>query len=253
MAKRFTDTEKWNGNWFCSLDPKEKLIWIYICDRCDHAGIFEINEKLMSFHLGFKVDSKAINTLLKGKAYPISETKLFLPAFVQFQYGELTENCKPHRPTINILSALNLLPVLEEYKKERVLKGYPKGINTLQEKEKEEEKEKDQEQEDKTPANDNEPFSQELAFVEDPDFKALMATWLGYKKARRESYKDAKSIEACFKKLMKLSYGNKETANQIIQESMANNWAGLFELKPGYSKANKPSALPSPAGKYKVD
>lgn len=252
-----TDTEKWNGSWFGNLDTKEKLIWLYICDRCDMAGVFEINEKLMSFHLGFKVDKKGINTLLIGKAYPISETKIFIPAFIEFQYGQLTEECRPHKPVIKVLNDLNLFPVLENYKngkgKLTLPIPYQKGINTLQDKDKE--KDKDKDKDNNTYANDNiGPFEKELAFIENPTFKEIMRSWLKYKKdEHKETYKSQTTLEACYKNLLELSKGDSAAAQQIINQSIANKWKGLFEIKTGGFKAKQSAnALPSPADKYDV-
>jgi len=42
MAKRFTDTEKWNEDWFLEIINPHKLFWIYICDNCNHAGILSL-------------------------------------------------------------------------------------------------------------------------------------------------------------------------------------------------------------------
>lgn len=63
------------------------------------------------------------------------------------------------------------------------------------------------------------------------NFEPIMKDWLNYKKARKSPYKNDKSILACFKNLYKLSGGNAETARQIVEQSMANNWQGLFPLK----------------------
>jgi len=41
MPKRLTATEKWNDPWFCGLNIEDKLFWIYLCDNCDHAGIYK--------------------------------------------------------------------------------------------------------------------------------------------------------------------------------------------------------------------
>lgn len=79
----------------------------------------------------------------------------------------------------------------------------------------------------------------DLSFVEVTlldDFKA----WLEYKLERKECYKSQKSIKACYNHLLNLSGCSDikaitpqtiENAKKIIQQSMANNWAGLFELK----------------------
>jgi hypothetical protein len=134
MAKRFTDTDKWSKNWFSGLDVKGKLLWLYLCDRCDCAGIIDINEKLISFQMGFKVSLKGIYTLLEGKVYPLGGSRVFLPTFIEFQYGKLSEGCRPHAPVLKILKEFGLLEVLEKMKMERVSKGYPKGMDTLKDK-----------------------------------------------------------------------------------------------------------------------
>ena len=62
-------------------------------------------------------------------------------------------------------------------------------------------------------------------------WKPVLGEWLDYKKSRRESYKSDKSFLELFNKIRKLSNENIEIATEIVKQSMANNWAGLFELK----------------------
>lgn len=75
------------------------------------------------------------------------------------------------------------------------------------------------------------PFNPDLGFITDQYMVGVMQSWLDYKRKRKESYKSQSSVEACYKKLMNLAAGNRETAAEIIEQSMANNWAGIFELK----------------------
>ena len=63
------------------------------------------------------------------------------------------------------------------------------------------------------------------------DFKDCFELWLKYKSERKESYKSELSIKTCYNNLVKLSGENSGTALKIIEQSMANNWAGLFPLK----------------------
>ena len=63
------------------------------------------------------------------------------------------------------------------------------------------------------------------------EFLETFIAWLEYKKDRRENYKPEKSLKACYSKLVKLSKDNPAIASQIINEAIANNWAGFFELK----------------------
>ena len=55
--------------------------------------------------------------------------------------------------------------------------------------------------------------------------------WFQYKKDKKQSYKNIDSQKAFIKKLLKLSNNNPFTAGEIIEQSMASNWDGIFELK----------------------
>ena len=65
----------------------------------------------------------------------------------------------------------------------------------------------------------------------EPPWHELMHTWLEYKRLRKESYRSEIGIRKCLTMLRNLSGNNPETAAVIIDQSIANNWAGLFELK----------------------
>ncbi len=47
MAKRFTDTEIWQKDWFLDLPIKQKLLVKFIFDNCDCAGIYEISYRVL--------------------------------------------------------------------------------------------------------------------------------------------------------------------------------------------------------------
>lgn len=84
-----------------------------------------------------------------------------------------------------------------------------------------------------------EPFSidQWVKTIESP-WRELMLLWLEYKRVRKESYRSEIGAKSCLFRLKKLSGESPAVAQQIIETSMANNWAGLFELKR--SSANRP-------------
>lgn len=63
------------------------------------------------------------------------------------------------------------------------------------------------------------------------EFLETFSLWLEYKKDKGQNYKSEKSLKACYNKLVKLSKNDPAIATQIVDESIANNWAGLFELK----------------------
>jgi hypothetical protein len=70
-------------------------------------------------------------------------------------------------------------------------------------------------------------FLQEL----DGEYQEIVREWLSYKRERKESYKSVRSMQAFVAKLTKLSQGNPKIAREIINQSIANNWAGIFQLK----------------------
>ena len=62
-------------------------------------------------------------------------------------------------------------------------------------------------------------------------FKDSFLDWLRYKRKKGQSYKDEESTTLAFEKLKSLAGDNPVTAAKIVNQSRANNWAGLFELK----------------------
>jgi len=52
IMKRFSETDKWKDEWFSSLNPIEKLVFLFLIDSCDNAGFFELNQRLNSFLIG---------------------------------------------------------------------------------------------------------------------------------------------------------------------------------------------------------
>ena len=105
MAKRFTDTEKWHRNkWFRRLPRDGKLFWQYLCDCCDHAGIWEVDWEDVEYCLGPPVDIKELTGMLGKRRIELARgEKWFLPTFVDFQYGQLDEKNRVHISVIRIL------------------------------------------------------------------------------------------------------------------------------------------------------
>ena len=128
MAKRFIDTKMWDKAWFRRLTPKYKAVWLYLLTRCDHAGIWDADWEAAEFLIGEPVNYNDLPGAIKEKMQVMHDgDQYFIPSFVEFQYGELKENSKPH---------LSVIKRLEE-----------KGLHTLKAKykDKEEDKKKDKE------------------------------------------------------------------------------------------------------------
>lgn len=88
----------------------------------------------------------------------------------------------------------------------------------------------------------------EREFIEnvEKDFREIVVEWLAYKRDRKESYKSSRSMQAFLAKLKSLSQNNAFAARQIIEQSMANNWAGIFPLKIQNNENTKPTNHTNP-------
>jgi hypothetical protein len=125
MAKRFTDTQIWEKEWFMALTPKLKCLWRYLTERCDQAGVWDPNWSLASIYIGDKVSEKDL--LSFGDHIEILENrKVFIPDFINFQYGRLSESSPAHNPVFRAIEKNRL--------SNRV---FNRVSNTLKEKEKE--------------------------------------------------------------------------------------------------------------------
>lgn len=128
--KRFTETDKWKDPWFRRLDGRLKLLWMWLCDQCDHAGIIDPDMDLAAFQIGVVVTEMDL-AAFDGRLSKLQNGKWMLTKFIAFQYGELSVDCRAHGP------------VFKSLENNRVSKGYAKGIHTLQDKDKDKDKDKD--------------------------------------------------------------------------------------------------------------
>jgi hypothetical protein len=135
--KRFTETQKWEDPWFRKLPPEMKLLWQWILDRCDSAGVIDPDLELASFQIGYQYPMDTLSEF-SGRVLALDGGKFFIPKFIEFQYGKLSEDCRAHGPAFQSL-------------KKHGLEGYSKGIHTLQVKVKVTEEEKDTETEAEQP------------------------------------------------------------------------------------------------------
>lgn len=141
--KRFTDTLKWSDPWFRRLSHQAKLLWFYLVDHCDNIGLVEIDLQLMSSDCGTKITDEHISEL-KDRVQLLDDGKIFLPKFIPFQYGTLSENCVPHKKVIEAAKFHSLTQTFKgyAYPSHRVGATLPSRV-VGSAKDKEEEKDKD--------------------------------------------------------------------------------------------------------------
>lgn len=211
MSKRFTDTEKWDRPWFRKLPNEYKLLWIFILDRCDIAGVWYIDFEMVQFQIGVKIEREKSEELF-SKQIEVKSDRWLIKDFISFQYGILSESNKIYQ---GVSAKLNTF-------KEGASIPLQRGINGVKDKDKVKDKEKDV---------SISLEKHEKPFFEIPDDlkenQAEIKDWLEYKKQRGQSYKP-KGLEALWRSLRAIP---KDKRRESIDQSMANNWSGLFEKR----------------------
>lgn len=67
-------------------------------------------------------------------------------------------------------------------------------------------------------------------YFEDEDMNNAILEWLAYKREKKQTYKP-RGLETLKTKLLNLSNGDGKVAMMIVEQSMSNNYSGLFPLK----------------------
>lgn len=70
----------------------------------------------------------------------------------------------------------------------------------------------------------------DLTFIR-ADFVPVVTEWLTHKKKVKKAYKTEGGIKKMYNNLYSWSCGNPDIAQKIVDQSIANNWDGLFPLK----------------------
>lgn len=148
QVKRFTATEKWRDRWFRRLSAPAKLLFIWLTDNCDNAGVIDFDVESASFDIGEPIEQNHIAEI-QSRLKALPNGKTFIPKFIEFQYGTLSPDCAPHRKVLELLRSHGI-----NYREGDFLSNtLPDTQNTLagrvsttlkeEEEEKEEEKDKD--------------------------------------------------------------------------------------------------------------
>ncbi len=88
---------------------------------------------------------------------------------------------------------------------------------------------------------------QETVLFGDEGMDAAIRKWLAYKKERKQTYKP-KGLTALKNRLMQLSGGNPDSAAEIVDFSIANNYVGLFAPKQQQDNDRKQLSIISKVG-----
>lgn len=108
MAKRLTATDKWDKAWFRKLSTKHKCLWQYLVDKCDQAGVWEVDFDSASHFINDKITDEDLS-VFGPRIEKFRDNKFWIVDFVDFQCGELSEKCPAHKPVFKLLKKYNLL------------------------------------------------------------------------------------------------------------------------------------------------
>jgi hypothetical protein len=135
MAKRFTDTEIWNKEWYLALSLKHKMLVKFLFDNCDCAGIYEPNFILLSFYIGEKITAEDFNELKQVKK--LNNGNYLIEDFLNFQYG--VKSYDALNPKFSVHKG-----ILKSLEKNQLLsKSYKTLVQGLQDMDKDMDKDKD--------------------------------------------------------------------------------------------------------------
>lgn len=214
MAKRFTDTELWDKEWFMKLSPKLKCLVKMVRDKCDLSGVWSPNWIIANTYIGESVTEDELLSIDGGKQFiKISTGKIFCVDFIEFQYGKLGENSAFHKRILQLLDTHSI--------------PYQQGIYTPKDKVKDKEGVKE---EDKVKVKSEKkieiiyPFNSET-------FMNLWEVWRRFKKEQFNFTYKPIGEQGALKELSELSKGNEETAIKIIRQSIQKGWKGFFNLQ----------------------
>lgn len=134
MAKRFTDSNKFGDIWYRKLPLLQKVLWEFLLAECNHAGILtNFDLEMASFKIGADITKEDLD-FFENRVIFITENTLFIPKFIEFQYGEFNPKNRVH---------LNVLKELDKYNISASWTERKRSVNASKEKEQEQEKEKE--------------------------------------------------------------------------------------------------------------
>jgi len=209
MAKRFIDTNIFSDEWFSELSKDGKLFFVFYITNCDHAGILRLNKKLCEFQTGIK-NIDTVRQELGNCLITVKEHLLFMPKYLKYQYPKFPQsNVKQQESAIIILKDLNLwdekinsyITVRQE------LNNSYDNVNVI----------------------DNVNVKEVLNY--NSINKVVLSTYLEFINMRAKIKHPIKTQLAIDKQAELLNKYDVDTQIKMINNSIANEYQGIFELK----------------------
>ena len=89
-------------SWFQQLSPEMKCLWLFLCENCDAAGVWETNFPLASFIIGTTITRESL-AAFGDRLVELPSGRIWIESFIAFQYGKLSRECRPHQRVLEAL------------------------------------------------------------------------------------------------------------------------------------------------------
>jgi len=147
MAKRFTDSDKWEDVFFSELTNDNKIVWLYLLDKVNHAGVMKVNLRNLNFHCQTSFNCMGtVKELFGNRIHIVNEQYLFIPNFLKFQYSKgLNKESSPIISVKDELKKHSLIGVVSSLFGEEFLtvsEVLPNSCQTTKDKEQDKEQDK---------------------------------------------------------------------------------------------------------------
>jgi len=107
MSKRQVENTIWEEVWFMDLEVQYKLLVLYFFTTSNHAGLGNLNFRIINTILGFEYKKEEVLKNLKEHLREYKEGKYQLRKFMKFHYTE-GNNSNQYKNAIKLLKSEGL-------------------------------------------------------------------------------------------------------------------------------------------------
>lgn len=137
--KRFTETLIWDDPWYRKMPLKYKLLWKYLCDKCDNAGVWVKDMETAAYFIGEEInEAEALRLINNGKERikVLTDDKWYIKEFIEFQFGNISSESNIGKSIVKLIEKYNVTGIEHPFDGRRTAvrqdiskgKGIGKGI-----------------------------------------------------------------------------------------------------------------------------
>jgi hypothetical protein len=204
------------------------LLWLYLLDMCDHAGVWDVELDVAALRLGLgEIDMDTAIKAFGDHVVPV-DGKWFIPDFISFQYGELNESNRVHASVIQRLNVLGI-----DHKNIGACKPLASPLQGRKDmdKDKDKDKDKDGKIDQNATRKSKRKAKGDIDLSDLPEAirtNEMHAAWMAWAKFRREK-KAALTDSTIEKLLVDMAEMGQARAIAAINHTIMKGWQGLRE------------------------